>query len=321
MNNASTDNYVAGRKNNGFGVDLGGSYKIDDKITVNASVIDLGMISWKNDATTFQSKNPNAVFSYDGLELQELLDTAANPTQDLLDTLGDVFDVEEVTKTYKTALASQVYLGGTYEIKEGMTGGAVFYSQIYDKSIKPALALSFNHKVGKWLNYAVSYSAFNRSYANIGLGVGLSLGPMQLYMVTDNILAIAPQNVKNIHLHMGMNLVMGRAAKKDKAGASMKDGGKKDKSDKSKSDDKKEPTDKDNDKIMDAEDQCPNDSGSVEMKGCPDMDGDKVADKDDACPKEFGLPEFKGCPDSDGDGIPDKSDDCPEEQGLSLIHI
>ncbi|MGB5555886.1 MAG: OmpA family protein, partial [Flavobacteriaceae bacterium] len=49
----------------------------------------------------------------------------------------------------------------------------------------------------------------------------------------------------------------------------------------------------------------------------PDADGDGVADKDDECPNEAGPAENKGCPwaDADGDGVLDKDDKCPEVAG------
>ncbi|MFN4145244.1 MAG: DUF6089 family protein [Runella sp.] len=74
--------------------------------------------------------------------------------------------------------------------------------------------------------------------------------------------------------------------------------------------------DTDRDGISDEKDACPNEPGSVRMKGCPDRDGDGIADKDDACPDVAGLARFKGCPDRDGDGIPDKDDACPDVAGL-----
>lgn len=71
------------------------------------------------------------------------------------------------------------------------------------------------------------------------------------------------------------------------------------------------PPDADGDGFADANDQCPNEKGTV--NGCPDTDGDGVADKDDQCPNEKGT--LNGCPDIDGDGVADKDDICPTEKG------
>ena len=53
----------------------------------------------------------------------------------------------------------------------------------------------------------------------------------------------------------------------------------------------------------------------AEFNGCPDRDGDKIIDKNDDCPDEAGLEVFKGCPDTDGDGLKDSDDLCPEHPG------
>jgi outer membrane protein OmpA-like peptidoglycan-associated protein len=79
------------------------------------------------------------------------------------------------------------------------------------------------------------------------------------------------------------------------------------------------PADSDGDGVLDADDECPDVKGTLEMNGCPDSDGDGVADKNDACPKEKGLPSLKGCPDADNDGISDKEDRCPNNAGTAAL--
>jgi outer membrane protein OmpA-like peptidoglycan-associated protein len=73
--------------------------------------------------------------------------------------------------------------------------------------------------------------------------------------------------------------------------------------------------DSDGDGVPDIDDDCPNQAGLIEFKGCPDTDGDGVADREDECPEVFGLKYLKGCPDTDGDGLIDKEDDCPTVAG------
>lgn len=77
------------------------------------------------------------------------------------------------------------------------------------------------------------------------------------------------------------------------------------------------PKDKDNDGIIDKDDACPLEPGTLAAGGCPDQDGDGVADKVDKCPDVPGLKKYNGCPppDRDGDGIPDDQDRCPDVAG------
>jgi OOP family OmpA-OmpF porin len=77
------------------------------------------------------------------------------------------------------------------------------------------------------------------------------------------------------------------------------------------------PKDKDNDGIIDRDDACPTEPGTLAAGGCPDADGDGVADKVDKCPDIAGLRKYNGCPppDRDGDGIIDEDDRCPDIAG------
>jgi outer membrane protein OmpA-like peptidoglycan-associated protein len=75
--------------------------------------------------------------------------------------------------------------------------------------------------------------------------------------------------------------------------------------------------DRDHDGVPDKDDECPDDPGPVELKGCPDRDKDGVLDKNDKCPDTPGPVENEGCPwpDKDKDGVFDKDDKCPEVPG------
>ncbi len=79
--------------------------------------------------------------------------------------------------------------------------------------------------------------------------------------------------------------------------------------------------DNDKDGILDGGDACPNDpedkDGFEDKDGCPeadqDTDGDTVVDRLDECVNDPGPVELKGCPDRDGDRVPDFRDKCPDE--------
>jgi len=54
--------------------------------------------------------------------------------------------------------------------------------------------------------------------------------------------------------------------------------------------------DSDKDGVLDNDDKCPNEYGT--LAGCPDTDGDKVPDREDKCPTLFGPISKKGCPEN-----------------------
>jgi OOP family OmpA-OmpF porin len=86
-----------------------------------------------------------------------------------------------------------------------------------------------------------------------------------------------------------------------------------------------EARDRDEDGIVDSDDQCPaiaeDRDGYEDDDGCPDTDndGDLIPDKQDKCPDKAedpdGFQDADGCPDldNDQDGIPDDHDACPNK--------
>jgi outer membrane protein OmpA-like peptidoglycan-associated protein len=297
--------FTPSRKNRGAAIDLGATYKLNDKFTFSASLIDLGFITWKQYTTNYVSNNPNATVHYNGVNLNQAINDSANfgkSVQNAGDSLANTFGVKTVHTSYTTMLTTQFYLGGNYWLNDKNNIGVVVNGRYADKQLHPALALSFNNKVGRWFSASLSYSMINRSYDNVGLGLAFT-GPVQFYVVSDNIISflvfdkyqtgtnssvLIPAYSKNINLRFGINITIGKI-----------------------------PKDKDKDGIADKEDACPDIAGPPVFKGCPDRDGDSIPDKDDACPDIKGLKALKGCPDRDGDGIADTEDKCPDDKGLA----
>lgn len=79
------------------------------------------------------------------------------------------------------------------------------------------------------------------------------------------------------------------------------------------------PADRDNDGVIDEQDNCPDVAGLASLKGCPDRDGDGIADAEDKCPTVAGLVKYNGCPipDTDNDGVNDEMDKCPTVAGVA----
>jgi outer membrane protein OmpA-like peptidoglycan-associated protein len=79
--------------------------------------------------------------------------------------------------------------------------------------------------------------------------------------------------------------------------------------------------DTDGDGIVDDQDKCPTEKGTVKYQGCPvpDSDNDGINDEEDKCPKVKGLAKYQGCPipDTDKDGVNDEEDKCPNVPGLA----
>lgn len=200
-------------KNSGFAIDLGAQYALTEKISLSASLLDLGTIKWKTDNANFVSNNVN--YRFEGVDLNQYLqDSTTNFLDQLKDTLENVFSRDENAASYRTGLYTRFYLGGTYKLTDKFFVGATLYNEFIKSRYRPGLILSGNVKLSNWLAATVNYSAYARSYGNIGLGFSIKGGPVQFYVVSDNVLAFMfPQTSRNFHLSTGLSLLFGNPDK------------------------------------------------------------------------------------------------------------
>jgi outer membrane protein OmpA-like peptidoglycan-associated protein len=285
--------YLFNRNNHGFAFNLGGQYKINEKWEVAASALDLGMIFWNENPVNYVMDDAN--FTYQGLDLVQFIDQdSTNYLENFGDSIANTFKIDSARTSYTTSLPSRIYVSGAYNINKNNRVGLDFYGEIFKGHFEPAVSINYTKRFGHIFALSANYMYNNRSFANLGAGFSLTLGPIQWYLTMDNILApIIPQHVQNFHFHSGLNIVVGYKDKKPKI------------------------SDKDGDGVADLEDACPDEYGLKIFNGCPDRDWDGIADKDDNCPDEPGKVENKGCPwgDRDADSVLDNMDTCPDIAG------
>lgn len=300
--------YATETRNMGFGVDFGGAYKINNEILVSASMTDFGLIRWKNDAK--RHFNNNASFKFDGIDLNELLQNEEEYRQQLVDSISDIFALEESNLEFSTALSSKFHLAGNYQLTKSVSTGVLTRGVLFKGKIYPSFTALAHYRLRNFLFATVSYSALNRSYNNIGGSLAMNLGTVQLYVASDNIFGISRLDyTKNLNVRFGLNIV---ANYKDNDHHMSKEEIKKMREEK-----QLRSIDTDEDGVNDFDDVCPEIAGVYELNGCPDSDNDGVHDIADACPDVPGFPETNGCPDQDNDGFADKDDSCPEKYGLA----
>tara|TARA_B110000211_G_C14091373_1_gene559340 strand:+ start:2455 stop:4440 length:1986 start_codon:yes stop_codon:yes gene_type:complete len=294
--------YTTNFENIGFAIDLGAKYKINDRFTSTLNVTDVGFITWKTDARRYF--NNKAEFKFEGLDLTQYLADSTEYTDQLADSINDIFGLERRDQQFTTNLIANIYAGVEYKLNNTFTAGALFNGKVFNGGIYPSLTITTQTALGKWFQAIVSYSMLNRSYDNFGLGTAINVGPVQLYAVSDNVLGWTQIDyAKNLNVQFGMNLLFGykpKVSKEDRKIAKLKR--------------KLSKLDSDGDGTNDYEDKCPDVEGFV--NGCPDKDGDGVGDNVDMCPDIIGDSELFGCPDKDNDGVADYQDSCPDVYGL-----
>jgi outer membrane protein OmpA-like peptidoglycan-associated protein len=341
IENGDVLDYFLRRENGGWGVDLGAEYRVNDKLSVSASIVDLGFITWRS--YTRNALTSAGDFTFTGLDISEEIlasdssfnDNVDDVIDDLIDDLEENFSFSDNTDSYRSALMARVHLGAQYKLYEtdntAGTAGLLLQTEIYKGQLRPTITASYQQRVGRWLTAHLAYSVIDRNFRNLGAGLSLNGGPIQFYIATDNLLAgVAdrliieedgvsnteipyPSFARTMQVHTGLNLTFGRK-EKDSDGDGVVD----------KKDECPETPglaafngcpDTDGDGIQDKLDACPTVAGPKDLLGCPDDDGDGIINKEDECPDTPGSVDFAGCPDTDGDGIEDREDDCPEKAG------
>jgi hypothetical protein len=223
------DNYKDFFKNNGFAIDLGAFYKLNERINVGISLIDIGFINWKNDLYGYNLNPEKANFIFKGINLQRVLDNEGDYLDSELDSLEDNFEFDEgVIGKYKTPIPGKIYLSGTYKLSRTVSAGALFFTEKFRNRFSASISTSIHKEFGTKFSASISYTATQHSYNNIGAGVSLNLSPIQFYIVGDNLLR-APfsylanndlnsfaNSTKYFNVRTGLNFVFGRIKSQEK---------------------------------------------------------------------------------------------------------
>lgn len=200
--------------NSGFGLDVGANYKFSEKLSFSAAVNDIGYIHWKNDIANYVIADSS--FTFSGIHLNELVgesEDSESAFDKLVDSLSDAFIPLKSEESYRTHLRSFLYLGGQYQLLPNHSLGLVLHGSFIDRNFRPAITASWVGDFTNWLNASLTYSVYGGSYSNLGAGLVVKAGPVQVYGVSDNIFSlIAPLENQNWHFRFGMNLLFGNLA-------------------------------------------------------------------------------------------------------------
>ncbi len=203
--------------NNGMGVDLGASYQVNKHLGVSASVLDIGFITWKSRTMTFVSKNPGKEFAFDGLTLNDFVDMFDNMNsfgKKLSDSILALVKIDSVRGVkYTTWLPVRYNLGGTWSLNEHHTFGLLFNGISWDHHFFPAMSVSYCYRIPCLLGLMISYNLFNHQFTNVGAGLSINAGPIQLYAISDNVPGlIFYHSTNNSSVQVGINIAIRKKA-------------------------------------------------------------------------------------------------------------
>jgi len=215
FNNITPGSYLFGKHNGGMAVDLGAQYKLSEKITISASLIDLGYIKWHTNLSDYTS---NGQFNFDGIDISQFVSGGDSALNKLGDSVKNTFNVKTSHESYTTMLPAELYLGANYQLSEKQSLGVLLYTQFANSQLHLSPDVSYTLKLANWFSASGSYAVMNRDFLDLGLGFAIT-GPVQWYVLTDNVFGLFfPQSSRTINIRTGINFCFGRKEKK-KAGA------------------------------------------------------------------------------------------------------
>ncbi|MGY6561632.1 MAG: DUF5723 family protein [Luteibaculaceae bacterium] len=201
-------------KNLGFAFDFGATYKATEKITVTASLLDLGAITWTQDARNYIIEDFN--FTIDNATLLDLVNNRDETFDRIIDSLSANFQEVETRNRYTSGLYTRFFVGANYEVNKVFSTGALIYNEFIQNNLRQAYSFNGTFKIKEKFTITAHYTTFSRSYNNVGLGFAARLGGVQLYLITDNINVLTiPSRTRNVHFRGGMNLVFGKKPERD----------------------------------------------------------------------------------------------------------
>ncbi len=219
--------------NFGLGMDFGFSFKKSKQETITGSILDVGGVWYTNSIKRYSF---NGVYSFDGIEL--LFPEIATTTtfddywNELKDELEANFEFKETSRSYFKLRPLKINVSYKYAfenkrnedcdclIPEGYTNyqneiGLQFFSVVRPKGPELALTAFYRRKLFNAIDFKTTYTIDKYSFTNIGAGLSLRLGPINMHFLVDNLLEF--QNLakaNTLSAQFGLNYIIRKQLKK-----------------------------------------------------------------------------------------------------------
>jgi hypothetical protein len=208
--------------NLGLGLDLGLTYYPQSNVQFTASIIDLGSIKHSKNVESYSYKG---FYNYKGLVPKFNSENAAQANFQefkeaiVLDTLNSKYTTWRPTKLNTSAQYSfeeeRVVDGacnceGTDpSIFYKSTLGAQLFVMTTPKSPLYALTAFYKRNFSKSFQMKATYTVDSFSFTNLGLGMSTKGGPVNFYLLADNLLSYADISKANsISFQLGLNVIL-----------------------------------------------------------------------------------------------------------------
>lgn len=196
----------------GLGIDIGFSYYLNPQTLLTGSVLDLGLMYHSTDVRNFSLEGSATTEGVEVILPDALADPGADFWQELVDEIEALVPFEENSNSYMTFRPTKLYASLRYNFGETRPSGldcdcdpevsssrsGVQYTssvggQLFminrPRGPQAAVTAFYQHRFGSVLALKGTYTVDKFSFSNVGLGINLQTGPVNFYLMADNLLA------------------------------------------------------------------------------------------------------------------------------------
>lgn len=204
----------------GFGLDFGITYKFSEQLEFSGSILDFGFINHKKN---LKNTKVEGNFSYEGVDF--LFDSGGSGNY--WDLINQRFKRDLPTTENQNAYISwrPTKINAALKYSFGNKRGRVCYDDVYKdfydnaigfqlfsvfRPLSPQFALTgfYEKTITKKLHAKFTYTIDTFSYSNVGAGLSIQIGTVNVYALVDNILSYNNLSASNhLSLQTGFNLI------------------------------------------------------------------------------------------------------------------
>ncbi len=200
----------ATKMGSGTGFDLGASFQVTSKLTVSASVINIGSINWKKEYSGKFMNGKSGSINYGGEKVDINNPDANKDASDNFEKVfKDAFDPKFVEGAYTSSLPKNMYVAVNYKISEKHQVSAVHRIQSYNGTSNSVTGLNYAFTPKQIIQLLGGVNFLDFKDPSFGAGIVFSPGPIQLHILADNVSGLsAIDDTKRMQIQVGLNVVL-----------------------------------------------------------------------------------------------------------------
>jgi hypothetical protein len=204
----------------GLGIDVGFTHQYNEKWEVSGSALDLGFVYHTNDVNSYQIKGD---YTTEGIDL--IFDDTDDPAdywQNIVNEFNEDVVLDTITSNYMTFRPLKLYGALSYSFGNKLDDcrfntmpgffvnkvGAQLFAAVGAVKTYAAATLFYEHFFNKYFQTKLTYTIDPFSFYNIGLGISTQFGPVNLYVIADNLAYLSNlYAAKSASIQVGINVI------------------------------------------------------------------------------------------------------------------